>query len=216
MSVGGVSAVSPPLEAPARRTRSIARCRTATAGASATRPRVPGWGGKVEGGWAEVCTEEVEIHHTSDIAPYIEHRLWDDRDIPMLARMADRIHEFGALAGIELAYNCPNRPNFYGREVPLAPSGMPVATPTFDPEQARLMTKRDIRDLRRWHRAVALRARKAGFDLVFVNAAHGLSILQYASRSPGLSLFSSVLTSTPYTNCMGRRCLSHVGREGWR
>ena len=150
----------------------------------------------MEGGWAEVCTEEVEIHHTSDIAPYIEHRLWDDRDIPMLARMADRIHEFGALAGIELAYNCPNGPNFYGRQVPLAPSGMPVATPTFDPEQARLMTKRDIRDLRRWHRAVALRARKAGFDLVFVNAAHGLSILQYASRSPGLSLFSSVLTST--------------------
>ena len=168
----------------------------------------------MEGGWAEVCTEEVEIHHTSDIAPYIEHRLWDDRDIPMLARMADRIHEFGALAGIELAYNCPNGPNFYGRQVPLAPSGMPVATPTFDPEQARLMTKRDIRDLRRWHRAVALRARKAGFDLVFVNAAHGLSILQYASRSPGLSLFSSVLTSTPYTNSMGRRCLGHIGREG--
>ena len=169
---------------------------------------------KVEGSWAEVCTEEVEIHHTSDIAAYIEHRLWDDRDIPMLARMADRIHEFGALAGIVLAYNCPNGPNFYGRQVPLAPSGMPVATLTFDPEQARLMTKRDIRDLRRWHRAVALRARKAGFDLVFVNAAHGLSILQYASRSPGLSLFSSVLTSTPYTNSMGHWCLSHVGREG--
>ena len=47
----------------------------------------------MEGGWAEVCTEEVEIHHTADIAPYIEHRLWDDRDIPMLARMADRIME---------------------------------------------------------------------------------------------------------------------------
>ena len=35
-----------------------------------------------------------------------------------------------------------------------------------------------------------------------------------ASRSPGLSLFSSVLTSTPYTNSTGRRCLGHVGREG--
>ena len=35
-----------------------------------------------------------------------------------------------------------------------------------------------------------------------------------ASRSPGLSLSSSVLTSTPCTNSMGRRCLGHVGREG--
>ena len=136
-------------------------------------------GVKAEGGWAVVCTEEVEIHHTSDITPYIELRLWDDRDIPMLARVADRIHEFGALAGIELAYNGPNGPNFYGREVPMGPSGMPVATPTYDPVQARAMTKRDIRDLRRWHRAAALRARKAGFDLVYVYAAHCLSILQY-------------------------------------
>ena len=39
-----------------------------------------------------------------------------------LARVADRIHEFGALAGIELAYNGPNGANSYGREVPLAPS----------------------------------------------------------------------------------------------
>ena len=61
----------------------------------------------------------------------------------------------------------------------MGPSGMPVATPTFDPVQARPMSKRDIRDLRRWHRAAALRARKAGFDLVYVYAAHGLSILQY-------------------------------------
>ena len=61
----------------------------------------------------------------------------------------------------------------------MGPSGMPVATPTYDPVQARAMTKRDIRDLRRWHRAAALRARKAGFDLVYVYAAHGLSILQY-------------------------------------
>ena len=61
----------------------------------------------------------------------------------------------------------------------MGPSGMPVATPTYDPVQARAMTKRDIRDLRRWHRAAALRARKAGFDLVYVYAAHCLSILQY-------------------------------------
>ena len=136
-------------------------------------------GVKAEGGWGVVCTEEVEIHHTSDISPYVELRIWDDRDLPALARVADRIHEFGALAGIELAYNGPNGANHYGREVPMGPSAMPVATPSFEPVQARAMTKRDIRGLRRWHRAAALRARKAGFDLVYVYAAHCLSVIQY-------------------------------------
>ena len=136
-------------------------------------------GMKAEGGWAVVCTEQVEIHHTSDITPYIELRLWDDRDIPMLARMADRIHEFGALAGIELAYNGLNGPNFYGREVPMAPSGLPVATFTCDPVQARTMNKQDIRNVRRWHRAAALRARRAGFDLIYVYAGHALSFLHH-------------------------------------
>ena len=136
-------------------------------------------GVKAEGGWAVVCTEQVEFHHTSDITPFIELRLWDDRDIPMLARMADRIHEFGALAGIELAYNGVNAANLHSREVPMGPTAMPVQSHTFDPVQARAMTKRDIRDLRRWHRAAALRARRAGFDLVYVYAGHALTHLHH-------------------------------------
>ncbi len=34
---------------------------------------------------AVVCTEQAEIHYSSDITPFIELRLWDDRDIPALA-----------------------------------------------------------------------------------------------------------------------------------
>ncbi|MFA5121726.1 FAD-dependent oxidoreductase [Zavarzinia sp.] len=134
---------------------------------------------KAEGGWAVVCTEQVEFHHTSDITPFIELRLWDDRDIPMLARMCDKIHEHGSLAGIELAYNGMNGPNLYGREVPMGPAHLPVATFTYDPVQARRMDKADIADLRRWHRAAALRAKRAGFDLVYVYAAHALGFLHH-------------------------------------
>lgn len=43
---------------------------------------------KAEGGWDVVCTEEEEIHPTSDIARHVELRLWDDRDVPALARIA--------------------------------------------------------------------------------------------------------------------------------
>ena len=92
---------------------------------------------KAEGGWAVVCTEQVEIHPTSDIAPFIELRIWDDQDIPALARIADAIHDGGALAGIELAHNGLNAPNLYSREIPLAPGHLPVATFSYDPVQAR-------------------------------------------------------------------------------
>lgn len=45
------------------------------------------------------------MHHTSEITPFIELRLWKDKDIPQLAKMADRLEEHSALAGIQLAYS---------------------------------------------------------------------------------------------------------------
>jgi len=134
---------------------------------------------KGEGGWGVICTEQVELHHTSEITPFIELRLWDDRDMPALTKMADAIHEHDALAGIELAYNGMNGANFYTREVPMGPSHLPIATFTYDPLQARAMDRQDIRNLRRWHKNAAIRAKKCGFDIIYVYAAHGFSILQH-------------------------------------
>lgn len=134
---------------------------------------------KAEGGWAVVCTEQVEIHPTSDITPFIELRIWDDEDIPALARIADAIHDGGALAGIELAHNGLNSPNLYSRETPLGPGHLPVAAFFHDPVQARAMSQADIADLRRWHRAAVRRSLQAGYDIVYVYAGHGLSGLSY-------------------------------------
>ena len=55
---------------------------------------------KLKSGWGVVFTEQFEMHHSSDITPFIELRLWEDKDIPMLAKMADKTKENGALAGI--------------------------------------------------------------------------------------------------------------------
>jgi dimethylamine/trimethylamine dehydrogenase len=134
---------------------------------------------KAEGGWGVVFTEQVEMHHSGEIAPFIELHLWDDDDIPMLAKMADSIHDFDALAGIQLAYSGVNGPNLYSREVPMAPTAMPIRAFHHDPLSARAMTKRDIRDLRRWHRNAFKRARIAGFDLVCLYGAHGFGIIQH-------------------------------------
>ena len=134
---------------------------------------------KAEGGWAVVCTEQVEIHPTSDITPFIELRIWDQADLPALARIADAIHDGGALAGIELAHNGLNAPNTNSREVPLAPSPLPVATWARDPVQARAMTLADLAALREWNRIAVRRSLQAGYDLVYVYAGHGFSGLQH-------------------------------------
>ncbi len=123
---------------------------------------------KAEGGWGVVCTEQCEIHYSSEITPFIELRLWDERDVPALERVAQAVHDHGALAGLELAYNGMNGPNLHSREVPMGQAHLPVASFAHDPVQARAMDKQDIADLRRWHRTAALRAKRAGFDIVYV------------------------------------------------
>ena len=134
---------------------------------------------KAEGGWGVIFTEQCEMHHTSEITPFIELRLWDDKDVPMLARMAGKMKEHGALAGIQLAYSGVNGPNFYTREVPLAVSAQPVRTFTNDPLQARALDKSEIKDLRRWFVNAASRSRRAGFDLICLYGAHGFGIFQH-------------------------------------
>jgi dimethylamine/trimethylamine dehydrogenase len=133
-------------------------------------------GMKAEGGWGVVCTEETEIHHSSDLSPYFEGRIWSDEDIPALALMADAVHKHGSLAGIELSYNGFDAPNLYSRTPSLAPGSMgTIGGSGYDPVQTRRMDKEDIRNVRKWHRDAALRAKRAGFDIVYCYAAHGMS-----------------------------------------
>lgn len=129
---------------------------------------------KAEGGWAVVATEETEIHPTADCEPFHEGRLWDDRDIPAMALMAEAVHEHGALAAIEIMHHGGSVANWGTRLAPMAPSHRPIIYNY--PVQARAMDKEDIRNLRQWHRDAALRSKKAGFDIVYVYATHDLSI----------------------------------------
>ncbi|CAN5149253.1 NAD(P)-binding protein [soil metagenome] len=141
-------------------------------------------GMKAEGGWAVVCTEMAEIHHTADVAPYVELRIWDDADLPVLARMTDSVHAHNSLAGIELCHSGMTAANLYSREAPMGPMNVMASSYNYDPVQVRAMDLSDIRDLRRMHRQAALRAKKAGFDLVYVYAGHGLGIFQqFLSRA---------------------------------
>jgi dimethylamine/trimethylamine dehydrogenase len=48
-----------------------------------------------------------------------------------------------------------------------------------DPLQAREMDLQDIKNLRKWHKDAAIRAVKAGFDIVYVYAGHQLSTISH-------------------------------------
>lgn len=134
-------------------------------------------GMKAEGGWAVVSTQEAEIHPTSDLTPANEARLWDDGDLPALSAVTERIHAHGSLAAIQLVHNGLHVANRFSRMIPLAPSH--AVSDSLDPVQARAMDKADITDMRRWYRNAALRAKKAGFDIVYLYAGHDMSVLQH-------------------------------------
>lgn len=171
---------------------------------------------KAEGGWGVVSTQETEIHPSSDLTPSNQGRIWDSADVRVFREATDLIHERGSLAAVQLVHNGLHTANRLSRIVPYAPSDAVVDTD--DPVQARGMDKADIREFRRWHRDAALRAREAGFDIVYVYAGHDMTLLMHfllarhnhrtdeygGSLENRLRLFREVLADT--RDAIGDRC----------
>ncbi|MEM7545214.1 MAG: FAD-dependent oxidoreductase [Pseudomonadota bacterium] len=134
-------------------------------------------GVKAEGGWGVVCTEYNSIHPTSDDLPHVSASLWDDSDVRANRLMTDKVHQHGGLAGAELWYSGARSPNNFTREIPMDVASLPILAG--HPSQTRAMDKADIRTLRRWHRKAALRAKEAGFDIVYVYATHGYLLANF-------------------------------------
>ncbi|MEX0283758.1 MAG: FAD-dependent oxidoreductase [Paracoccaceae bacterium] len=126
---------------------------------------------KAEGGWGVVCTEYCSIHPSSDDLPYPYASLWDDADVRAHAQMVEGVHAHGALAGVELGHGGARTANLMTRMPSMDVDSLPNMAG--NPYQTRAMDKTDIRNLRHWHRQAALRAKEAGFDIVYVYATHG-------------------------------------------
>src|SRR3984893_2347671 len=140
-------------------------------------------GVRAEGGWGVVCCEICSIHPSSDYNYLGLRRLWNDRHIQENAVTVDEIHRHGALAGIELghyglmAFNYVSKAPIWGPSRQLALSATEAL-----PYQAQAMNRQTIRALLGWQRAAALRAQKAGFDIIYVYAAHNMALpMQFLS-----------------------------------
>jgi dimethylamine/trimethylamine dehydrogenase len=96
------------------------------------------------------------------------------------AVMTDAVHAHGALAGVELWHGGAAAMNRTTRKPMLSPSGVPwMATHVgfMSSARPRIMDAGDIRDLIRWHAEAAVRAERAGFDILYVYA--GMGYLPY-------------------------------------
>src|SRR5690606_39237496 len=105
---------------------------------------------------------------------------WDEADIRSHAVMTEAVHAHGALAAVELWHGGAAAVNRTTRHAPLSPSGVPwMATHVGFMSAARpkVMEAQDIRDFIRWHAEAAVRAERAGFDILYVYA--GMGYLPY-------------------------------------
>lgn len=133
---------------------------------------------KALGGWGVVCTETIEISNSTELHPFPSLHLWRDEDIAVQSEMVDLVHQHGALVGAELGHFGLAAGNRNVRTRSLGPSSHLIHE-SLEPFQCKVMDKSDIRQLRDQHRAAALRAKKAGFDIIYIYASHNLSLASH-------------------------------------
>ncbi|MEM9105759.1 MAG: NAD(P)-binding protein, partial [Pseudomonadota bacterium] len=133
---------------------------------------------KAEGGWGTVAMQICEIGPDSDMANHPMERIWDESDVPRHVAQVEAIKDHGSLAAIELGHGGARSRNITTGRPVIGPSHLPVLRPEV-PVQARAMDKADIRAFRAAHRAAAERARRAGYDILYVYCAHDLSLLSH-------------------------------------
>lgn len=140
---------------------------------------------KAEGGWGVVCTGYVSVHPSSDDSPLPYATLWDENDVRSHALMTDAVHAHGALAGIELWHGGGSVSNRTSRLPPLSPSGvswMATHVGFMANQRSKEMEAGDINNLLRWQAEAARKAKRAGFDVIYVYA--GMGYLPYEFLLP--------------------------------
>ena len=102
--------------------------------------------------------------------------IWDDSHVDGLSQIVQAVHECGAKIGIQLNHG-GRKCEAKGVEIE-APSPIPFNEGDKPPRE---MSVRDIADTVGEFRSAAVRAKKAGFDLIQIHAAHGYLLNEFLS-----------------------------------
>ena len=131
-----------------------------------------------QGGAGLIIVENACVHFPEGRHGATQPRIDSDEFMPGLYHLAQAIHQAGAKACIELTHPGGAADPKITKTKPIAPSSVPMRA---DGTVPRELTKDEIEELACIFGEAALRARKALFDMVEIQAGHGLLINQFLS-----------------------------------
>lgn len=146
-------------------------------------------GSRAQGGAGLVMTEASAVLPEGRISP-ADLGIWKDEHIPALARIVEFLHAQGARAGIQLAHagrKASTKVPFAGDGlVPPGEGGWQPVAPSaiaFSPSYAvpAALEQAGIDAVVEGFHQAARRARKAGFDVAEIHAAHGYLLHEFLS-----------------------------------
>lgn len=140
---------------------------------------------KAQGGAACVTVGESIVHPTGRSHPK-QILLYDEGIIPSLVETADAIHQYGAIASVELSHGgmeCD--PVFLGGRNPVGPSATSTEIGFRTTGANRViveeMTEELMDEIADSYALGAARVKLAGFDMCMIHAAHGWLLAQFFS-----------------------------------
>ena len=146
-------------------------------------------GSRAVGGAGAVLTEAAAVTPEGRISPN-DLGIWSDEHVAPLARVAEFVRAHGAAPGLQLAHAgrkaCTARPWDGGAPVPPERGGWVPVGPSAEPFEAahpapRALDGAGLGAVVEAFRAGASRARRAGFQIVELHAAHGYLLHQFLS-----------------------------------
>ncbi len=141
---------------------------------------------KAKGGAAVVTVGESIVHSATGKSHPKMILLDDPGIIPSLVETADAIHQYGALASIELSHGgMEANPAFLNGRRPIGPSAAFVDIGFMSDQAQRVeveeMTPALMREIADAYGAAAGTVKVAGFDMLMIHAAHGWLLAQFLS-----------------------------------
>ncbi|PMP85065.1 MAG: hypothetical protein C0174_05530, partial [Thermodesulfobium narugense] len=134
---------------------------------------------RAKGGAALITLENMCIQYPDARNGATQPRIDDDKFIPGLSKVAYNIHSYGSLAFMELTHPGLFAETKYTEgKIPIAPSVVRLRADGLEPKE---LTEDEIYVIVEAFAQAALRAKKAFFDGVEIEAAHGLLVDQFLS-----------------------------------
>jgi 2,4-dienoyl-CoA reductase-like NADH-dependent reductase (Old Yellow Enzyme family)/thioredoxin reductase len=141
---------------------------------------------KAKGGAAVVTIGESIVHTPTGKSHPKQIPLDDKGVIPSLVEAADAIHQYGAIASIELSHGGMEAdPEFLGGRNPIGPSARSVEigfrTAGTNTVEVQEMSEAMMGDIAEAYAEAAATVKLAGFDMCMIHAAHGWLLAQFLS-----------------------------------